>query len=430
MTKSPHMDIQNIKQRFGIIGNSHALNRAIEVAVQVAPTDLSVLITGESGVGKEVFPQIIHHFSSRKHGKYIAVNCGAIPEGTIDSELFGHEKGAFTGALSDRKGYFEVADGGTLFLDEVGELPLSTQVRLLRVLETGEFIRVGSSKLQKTNVRVITATNVNLPEAIKENKFREDLYYRLNTVPVRLEALRNRKEDIVLLFRKFAYDFAEKYRMPAVRLNEDSKHLLMSYRWPGNIRQLKNVTEQISIIEKERNISATTLQHYLPYSGEGDQLPALVSNKQEENTFSSEREILYKVLFDMKKDMNDLKKLVLDMIQNQEEGVEGVQPEHVQLIQKLYDNSDVSITSPTPSAPSAQNHVQPTPSPYYEEKHDDHIQDTEEFIEESLSIEEKEKELIVKALEKHKGKRKYAAQDLGISERTLYRKIKEYDIKH
>lgn len=422
------MDIQNIKQRFGIIGNSHALNRAIEVAVQVAPTDLSVLITGESGVGKEVFPQIIHHFSSRKHGKYIAVNCGAIPEGTIDSELFGHEKGAFTGALSDRKGYFEVADGGTLFLDEVGELPLSTQVRLLRVLEAGEFIRVGSSKLKKTNVRVIAATNVDLPSAIKENKFREDLYYRLNTVPIRLEALRNRKEDIVLLFRKFAYDFAEKYRMPAVRLNEDAKQVLVNYRWPGNVRQLKNVTEQISIIEKERSISAITIQHYLPYSNEGDQLPALVANKQEENTFSSEREILYKVLFDMKKDMNDLKKLVLDMVQHQEEAGQGVHPEHVQLIQRLHDDNDVSISS-APFSPS-QTHQPEATNNYYEAKADDHIQDTEEFVEESLSIEEKEKELIVKALEKHKGKRKYAAQDLGISERTLYRKIKEYDIKH
>lgn len=422
------MDIQNIKQRFGIIGNSPTLNRAIEVAVQVAPTDLSVLITGESGVGKEAFPQIIHHFSSRKHGKYIAVNCGAIPEGTIDSELFGHEKGAFTGALSDRKGYFEVADGGTLFLDEVGELPLATQVRLLRVLEAGEFIRVGSSKIQKTNVRVITATNVNLPTAIKENKFREDLYYRLNTVPVRVEPLRNRKEDIVLLFRKFAHDFAEKYRMPAVRLNEESRQILMNYRWPGNVRQLKNVTEQISVIETERNITAPTLHHYLPLSHEGDQLPALYTAK-EENTFSSEREILYKVLFDMKKDMTDLKKLVLDMLQNNENGVSGVQPENVHIIQKLYDE-EVAVTSPAPNTT-----VTPQPQPtaqeaYYEEKESDHIQDTEEFVEESLSIEEKEKELIIKALEKHKGKRKYAAQDLGISERTLYRKIKEYHINH
>ncbi len=413
------MNILDIKHRFNIIGNAPALHRAIEVAVQVAPTDLSVLITGESGAGKEIFPQIIHHFSSRKHGKYIAVNCGAIPEGTIDSELFGHEKGAFTGALSDRKGYFEVADGGTIFLDEVGELPLSTQVRLLRVLETGEFIRVGSSKTQKTDVRVIAATNIDLPIAIKENKFREDLYYRLNTVPIRVEALRSRKEDILLLFRKFASDFAEKYRMPPIRLEEDAQAILMNYRWPGNIRQLKNITEQMSVIEQERYISANTLHAYLPASHEGDQLPALYQSK-EDNIFSSEREILYKVLFDMKKDMSDMKKLVLGLMQDQEGGINNVQPENAHIIKKLYPDETGNFTPAAFTKPVAQ--------PIVDERPLNNIQDTEEFVEESLSIEQKEIELIKKALEKHNGKRKYAAQDLGISERTLYRKIKEYNI--
>lgn len=418
-------DIQEIKQRFGIIGNAHGLNRAIEVAVRVAPTDLSVLISGESGVGKEVFPQIIHAYSARKHGKYIPVNCGAIPEGTIDSELFGHEKGAFTGALSDRKGYFENADGGTIFLDEVGELPLSTQVRLLRVLEAGEFIRVGSSKIQKTNVRVVAATNVDIPKAIVENKFREDLYYRLNTVPVNIPPLRERREDIVLLFRKFAYDFAEKYRMPSVRLNESAQHGLVSFTWPGNIRQLKNVTEQVSIIEQNREIDITSLQSYLPTISE-KHLPAIYHNKDDEKSFSSEREILYQVLFDMKKDMGDLKKLVLDLMKSGSSG-ENLSTENKQIIRKLYDDESTTISPvATVQQPSTETPAVIQPSFVHP---GDHIEDTEEFIEESLSLEEKEKELIVKALEKYNGKRKYASKELGISERTLYRKIKEYDIK-
>ncbi|NEW85610.1 MAG: AAA domain-containing protein, partial [Mariniphaga sp.] len=310
-----NMDIQEIKQRFGIIGNAPELNRAIEVAIQVAPTDLSVLISGESGVGKESFPQIIHSFSHRKHGKYIAINCGAIPEGTIDSELFGHEKGSFTGALTDRKGYFEVTDGGTLFLDEIGELPISTQVRLLRVLESGEFIRVGSSTVQKTNVRVIAATNVDLTKAIRDGQFREDLYYRLNTVPIKIAPLRDREGDVLLLFRKFASDFAEKYKMPSIRLTDDAQKVMLDYRWPGNVRQLKNITEQISIIETAREISAASLIHYLPSENIGV-LPALYNKGLDEKTFTSEREILYKVLFDMKKDMNDLKKLVHEFMQD------------------------------------------------------------------------------------------------------------------
>ena len=408
------MDVQGIKQRFEIIGNSAMLNRAIEIAVQVAPTDLSVLITGESGTGKEIFPQIIHQFSSRKHGKYIAVNCGAIPEGTIDSELFGHEKGAFTGALADRKGYFQEADGGTIFLDEIGELPLATQVRLLRVLETGEFIKVGSSKMIKTNVRVIAATNVNLPEAIDAGKFREDLYYRLNTVPIIITPLRERPEDINLLFRKFARDFAEKYRMPPIILDEQAKTLLLNYRWPGNVRQLKNITEQISIIEKERDISGEILRNYLPVDATKN-LPALFS-KAEENSFSNEREILYKVLFDMKRDMTELKKLVLDIMENKESTITGDQ---ARIFRNLYDTDSGNFVSKEPA--SKHIHIDP------EEK--ENIQDTEEFVEESLSLEDKEIELINKALEKHNGKRKYAAQELGISERTLYRKIKEYDVK-
>ena len=408
------MDIQDIKQRFEIIGNSPGLNRAIEVAVQVAPTDLSVLISGESGTGKEVFPQILHQFSSRKHGKYIAVNCGAIPEGTIDSELFGHEKGSFTGALSDRKGYFQEADGGTIFLDEIGELPLSTQVRLLRVLETGEFIRVGSSTVIKTNVRVIAATNVDIPKAIDEGKFREDLYYRLNTVPINILPLRQRPDDIHLLFRKFARDFAEKYRMPQIRLEEDARVLLENYRWPGNVRQLKNITEQISIIEQNRDVSADVLQHYLPalYS---KNLPALLS-RSEEKSFSNEREILYKILFDMKRDMNDLKKLVLDIMENKEAPISGDQ---AQIIRNLYDAEGINLS---PHKQTQKNVHIPTIDK-------SNIQDTEEVIEESLSLEDKEIELITKALEKHNGKRKYAAKELGISERTLYRKIKEHNIK-
>jgi transcriptional regulator with PAS, ATPase and Fis domain len=408
------MDVQGIKQRFEIIGNSAILNRAIEVAVQVAPTDLSVLITGESGTGKEIFPQIIHQYSSRKHGKYIAVNCGAIPEGTIDSELFGHEKGAFTGALADRKGYFQEADGGTIFLDEIGELPLATQVRLLRVLETGEFIKVGSSKVLKTNVRVIAATNVILPQAIEAGRFREDLYYRLNTVPIIITPLRERPEDINLLFRKFARDFAEKYRMPPIILDEQAKTLLMNYRWPGNVRQLKNITEQISIIEKERDITAEILKNYLPVDASKN-LPALFS-KTEESSFSNEREILYKVLFDMKRDMTELRKLVLDLMESKDS---SGNIDQARIFRNLYENESNSFVSKEPV--SKHIHIEPV------EK--ENIQDTEEFVEESLSLEDKEIEMINKALEKHKGKRKYAAQELGISERTLYRKIKEYDIK-
>ncbi|WP_430810813.1 MULTISPECIES: sigma-54 interaction domain-containing protein [unclassified Carboxylicivirga] len=414
------MDLQQIKQRFGIIGNSFGLNRAIDVAVQVAPTDLSVLITGESGTGKEVFPQIIHQSSARKHGSYIAVNCGAIPEGTIDSELFGHEKGAFTGALSDRKGYFEEANGGTIFLDEIGELPLNTQVRLLRVLEAGEFIKVGSSKVLKTDVRVVAATNVNMEKAIKEGKFREDLYYRLNSVPISIPPLRDRADDIYLLFRKFANDFATRYRMPAIRLSADAKEMLMRYRWPGNIRQLKNITEQISVIEQQREIDGEDIAKYLPYHA-GDNLPAIIDNHNKAETdFSNEREILYKVLFDMKKDMHDLKKLVLDMMENGHVSEPG---EHANIIQKLYQGEDGDFVSANSKVPAmsysspAQNEAQGP------------IQDTEEFVEESLSLADKEIELIKKALDKYNGRRKQAAVELGISERTLYRKIKEYQIE-
>lgn len=414
------MDLQQIKQRFGIIGNSFGLNRAIDVAVQVAPTDLSVLITGESGTGKEVFPQIIHQNSARKHGPYVAVNCGAIPEGTIDSELFGHEKGAFTGALSDRKGYFEEANKGTIFMDEIGELPLSTQVRLLRVLETGEFMKVGSSKVLKTDVRVVAATNVDMENAIKESKFREDLYYRLNSVPINIPPLRNRAEDIYLLFRKFSSDFANRYRMPAIKLDDDAKNLLMGYRWPGNIRQLKNITEQISVIEQKRQIDAEVMSRYLPYHT-GDNLPALIDKKNiaGESDFNTEREILYKVLFDMKKDMNDLKKLVHGLL---EDGPAITQAEHANIVQKLYQNEEGSFISDNsiPSMPSFNN----TPV-----DHHSGIVDTEEFVEESLSLADKEIELIKKALNKYNGKRKQAAQELGISERTLYRKIKEYKIE-
>jgi transcriptional regulator with PAS, ATPase and Fis domain len=409
------MDVQGIKQRFGIIGNAPGLNRAIEVAVQVAPTDLSVLITGESGTGKEIFPQIIHQFSARKHGKYIAVNCGAIPEGTIDSELFGHEKGSFTGALAERKGYFEEADGGTIFLDEIGELPLSTQVRLLRVLETGEFIKVGSSKMLKTNVRMIAATNIDLPEAIQQTKFREDLYYRLNTVPITIPPLRHRPDDIHLLFRKFASDFADKYRMPPIRLDDEARHVLSGFNWPGNVRQLKNITEQISIIEQNRDVSAEMLKTYLPAAMTSN-LPALFKGSGEK-TFNSEREILYQVLFDMKRDMNDLKKLVLDLMHDREET--GVKEDNAQIIRKLYQNDKIEVVSEKkPAAPMQIDSFS---------KED--IQDTEEFVEESLSLEDKEIELIRKSLEKHNGKRKLAAQELGISERTLYRKIKEYTIE-
>ena len=410
------MNIQTIKQRFGIIGNSNGLKRAIDIAIQVAPTDLSVLITGESGVGKEVFPQIIHNFSSRKHGTYIAVNCGAIPEGTIDSELFGHEKGSFTGAYDSRKGYFEVANGGTIFLDEVAELPLSTQVRLLRVLETGEFLRVGSSKIIKTDVRVIAATNIDIQKAIQEGKFREDLFYRLNTVPIHIPPLRNRQEDIYLLFRKFASDFAERNRMPAIVLTEDAVKILLTYRWPGNIRQLKNITEQISVIETEREISAAVLRSYLPDLYE-EKLPAIYNTPLDQKTFNTEREILYKILFDMKSDMNDLKKLVLEIMEKGNIDSD-LQEDNAQLLQKLYKEESPTLKS--------REFVKPTIE--FPHRNEDTIQDTEEIIEESLSLEEKEKELITKALNKHNGKRKYAAEELGISERTLYRKIKEYNL--
>ncbi len=411
-------DLQNIKQRFGIIGNYEELNRAIDIAVQVAPTDLSVLITGESGTGKEIFPQVIHNYSARKHGQYIAVNCGAIPEGTIDSELFGHEKGSFTGATDSRKGYFEVADGGTIFLDEVAELPLSTQVRLLRVLETGEFMRVGSSKVLKTNVRVIAASNVDIPRAIDNGKFREDLFYRLNTVPIRIPALRERGEDIFLLFRKFAVDFAEKYRMPSIRLDQEARNMLVSYSWPGNVRQLKNITEQISIIESERDITAHTLQGYLPEYGTA-KLPAVI-RKEDEKSFSSEREILYKILFDMKSDMNDLKKLVFDLIRRGEVDVTTLHDSNSGIIKNLFrERSEEENLKSRPE-------TVPVDFTAHQVRND--IQDTEEIFEESLSLSDKEVEMIKKALEKYNGKRKMAAGELGISERTLYRKIKEYGI--
>ena len=411
-------DLQGIKQRFGIIGNHAGLNHAIDIAVQVAPTDLSVLITGESGTGKEVFPQVIHNYSARKHGQYIAVNCGAIPEGTIDSELFGHEKGSFTGATESRKGYFEVADGGTIFLDEVAELPLSTQVRLLRVLETGEFIRVGSSKVQKTNVRVIAASNVDVVTAINHDKFREDLFYRLNTVPIKIPPLKERGEDIFLLFRKFAVDFAERYRMPSIRLSNDAKNILINYSWPGNVRQLKNITEQISIIEKEREISAEVLQTYLPdYTGV--KLPAVI-RRDEERSISSEREILYKILFDMKSDMNDLKKLVLDLIKTGEIDI-NFHENNSGVIRNLL--RDAGRQEPIESAP------EPHMADFTAARSRGTIQDTEEVVEESLSLSGKEIEMIKKALEKYNGKRKMAAHELGISERTLYRKIKEYEIE-
>ena len=406
------MDIQAIKRRFGIIGNAAGLNRAIEVAYRVAATDLSVLITGESGSGKEVFPQIIHQFSSRKHGPYIAVNCGAIPEGTIDSELFGHEKGAFTGAHEKRSGYFEVADKGSIFLDEVSELPLSTQVRLLRVLESGEFLKVGTSRVMKTNVRIIAATNVDIIKLLGQGKFREDLYYRLNTVPVYIPPLRDRKEDILILFRKFSTDFAEKYRMPEIILDEEARQMLIQYSWPGNIRQLKNITEQISIIEKEREIDAGILRKYLPdYSAET--LPALV-NSTSDKSFASEREILYKILFDMKSDMNDLKKLVHEIIVKSPHDIDF---EDENLMDKLYSGNEALIDKNISRLPDIKR------------SESSHIEDTEEIIEESLSLQDKEMELIKKALDKYGGKRKLAANELGISERTLYRKIKQYDIE-
>ncbi len=408
------MDIQQIKQRFKIIGNSAALNRAINIALQVSPTDLSVLITGESGTGKEVMPQIIHQQSARKHNKYIAVNCGAIPEGTIDSELFGHEKGSFTGATNARSGYFEEADGGTIFLDEVAELPIQTQVRLLRVLETGEFIKVGSSKVQKTDVRIVAATNVNIPEAIKKGKFREDLYYRLNTVPIEVPPLRHRKEDIHLLFRKFAADFAEKYRMPTIHLTDEAVNILENYAWPGNIRQLKNVTEQISVIEKNRAVTGEVLYKYLPENASRS-LPVVYAKEESAETLT-EREILYKVLFDLKNDVTDLKKVVFELSNNPNAIKSSEQ--NTTIVKKWLKNDELDV-------PSKIELFKPSVTHHEEEFH--HTEDEDEDA--KLSLTDHEKELIEKALEKHKGKRKYAAEELGISERTLYRKIKEYEIE-
>jgi len=423
--------IQAIKQRFGIIGNDHKLNRAVEKAIRVASTDISVLVTGESGVGKESIPKIIHSLSHRKHGKYIAVNCGAIPEGTIDSELFGHEKGAFTGATQTRNGYFEVADGGTIFLDEVGELPLTTQVRLLRVLENGEFIKVGSSKVQKTNVRIVAATNVNMLDAIRKEKFREDLYYRLSTVEILLPPLRDREEDIHLLFRKFASDFAIKYKMPTIRLTDDAATLLEKYHWSGNIRQLRNVAEQVSVLEQERNIDGVRLHGYLPNMGSN--LPAVISGQKEQSDFSNEREILYKVLFDMKSDLNDLKKLTLELMK--QEDSEQVQKDNESLIQKIYGEEDKEERGfEEPISTTNANLLQipplasslPTEQPPQEIDKYHFAEEIEE--EETLSLHDKELELIKKSLERHRGKRKAAADELGISERTLYRKIKQYDL--
>lgn len=412
------MEIQSVKQRFGIIGNSGLLNRAIDIAIQVAPTNISVLISGESGTGKESMPKIIHSLSTRKHGPYIAVNCGAIPEGTIDSELFGHEKGSFTGAHESRKGYFEEANGGTIFLDEVAELPLQTQVRLLRVLETGEFIRVGSSKVINTDVRVVAATNVNFGEAIQKGKFREDLYYRLNQVPIQMPPLRDRREDIHILFRKFTTDFSEQYRMPPLQLSEEAVDVLENYRWPGNIRQLKNITEQISVIEQDRHIDAATLLRYLP-DDDHSNLPAVIDSSTGGQQFS-EREILYQLLFDMKNDLNDLKELVLKVIRN--DGQLDATESNVALMKKVF-SEDVQVSDegkPVLQLPSSVRVVDDS----HDVEHDQH-----EEVEETFSLQETEKELIRKALAKHNNKRKYAAKELGISERTLYRKIKEYNLK-
>ncbi len=419
--------VQAIKQRFGIIGNDAGLNRAIEKAIQVAPTDISILVTGESGVGKESIPKIIHSLSHRKHGKYIAVNCGAIPEGTIDSELFGHEKGAFTGATQTRSGYFEVADGGTIFLDEVGELPLTTQVRLLRILENGEFLKVGSSKVQKTDVRIVAATNINLFKAIQKGKFREDLYYRLSTVDIHLPPLRDRKDDIHLLFRKFASDFALKYKMPTVKLTDDAVNLILNYRWSGNIRQLRNVAEQVSVLEQIRTINSTTLKRYLPDSDHN--LPAVVNHTKSDSDFSSEREILYKVLFDMKGDLNDLKKLTMKLMKSGD--VKDVQKENEGLIQKIYGGNDTDKTSESENVEvlSIPEETENTETRVVVQPNQDKYHFAEEVEEEeTLSLHDKELELIKKSLERHKGKRKLAAAELGISERTLYRKIKQYDL--
>jgi transcriptional regulator with PAS, ATPase and Fis domain len=419
--------VQTIKQRFEIIGNDPKLNRAIEKAIQVAPTDISVLVVGESGVGKESIPKIIHSLSHRKHGKYIAVNCGAIPEGTIDSELFGHEKGSFTGATSTREGYFEVASGGTIFLDEVGELPLTTQVRLLRILENGEFLKVGSSQVQKTDVRIVAATNVNLFDAIEKGKFREDLYYRLSTVDITLPPLRDRKDDIHLLFRKFAADFAHKYKMPPIKLDDNAVHLLQKFRWSGNIRQLRNVAEQISVLETNRDISASTLQSYLP--SEASNLPSVIKDKKAESDFSTERDILYKVLFDMKGDLHDLKKLTLELIKN---GSAKVQDINTNLIQKIYGSNELESEISFEEQPSTAVF---TPEFSSQNENINFVENEDVFQfaetveeEEILKLEQREIEMIKKSLEKNKGKRKAAADELGISERTLYRKIKQFDL--
>ena len=408
-------EIQNIKQRFEIIGNHSGLDRAIEKAVRVSPTDITVLVTGESGVGKEVFPKIIHQLSHRKHNKFIAVNCGAIPEGTIDSELFGHEKGAFTGATSSRSGYFEVADGGTIFLDEVGELPLTTQVRLLRVLENGEFIKVGSSKVQKTNVRIVAATNLNMDDAISKGKFREDLFYRLSTVEIKIPPLRDRNTDIILLFRKFASDFAKKYNMPTVRLDDDAQRILKNYNWNGNIRQLKNITEQLSVLEKERAINGDMISSYLP--DPKNNLPALISENKSENDFSSEREILYKILFDMKRDLNELKKLTSNIKKSN-----STESEKIDDIQSLLPRKFNEMKNSNDENDSLLDDN-------FEHKNDKYSFAEEITEEETLSLQDKELELIIKALERNNGRRKAAAKELGISERTLYRKIKQYDLE-
>ena len=417
------MDIQSIKNRFGIIGNSPALNYALQVATQVANTDLTVLIVGESGVGKEIFSQIIHALSPRKHNPFIAVNCGAIPEGTIDSELFGHEKGSFTGAVDSRKGYFETVNGGTLFMDEIGETPLGTQARLLRVLENSEFIRVGSSKVQKTDVRVIAATNKDLLTATQNNKFREDLYYRLNTVPIRVPSLRERKEDIILLFRKFAVDFAERYRTSPIQLTEEAKAMMLNYPWPGNVRELKNIAEQISVLAEDKTITGNDLERFLPKNNVNN-LPMLVgsgSMSSGQNEFMNERDILYKLFFDLKKDVTEMKKMFLEIVQN---------PSNIPSVSHVMEES---YLQDLPIARQQQEHhthgsVIPVTSQsmFLTENRD--MQDTI-FVYESLNIMDKEKELIEKALRKHKGKRKDAASDLGTSERTLYRKLKEYDIE-
>jgi len=410
-------NLQTIKQRFGIIGNDIHLNRALEKAIRVAPTDISVLVTGESGVGKESIPKIIHQLSHRKHAKYIAVNCGAIPEGTIDSELFGHEKGSFTGATQARNGYFQVADGGTIFLDEVGELPLTTQVRLLRVLENGEFMKVGSSQVQKTDIRIVAATNLNMMETIHKGKFREDLYYRLSTVDIHLPALRKRKDDIHLLFRKFASDFAQKYNMPTIRLEDNAIPALLNYPWKGNIRQLRNITEQISVIEQNRSVSAKLLKQYLP--DHNSNFPALIHQKSNSD-FANEREILYKVLFDMRNDITDLKKLTLELMQHGK--IENNEENMQRLIQKIYgeDNDETENLVEIISPEKATNYPKKT-------TYNDTFQDAE-TVEETLSLQEKEYEMIKKALDRNLNKRKLAAKELGISERTLYRKIKQYDL--